>query len=143
MASKKGGVCLDLGIGPKVAPQVTCLDVDTQGWAFVPTVGHQCLHLGTMAAPHIQVRLHMSRLRFKESQDPLQNVLWAVQHTAFTGAFLLVVFVLNQTGHMRTAYATVKAILILGILINSLYVCGYIIIACFKYVRHIYKAQRP
>ena len=76
----------------------------------------------------------MSRLRFKDSPDPVQNVLWALQHTAFTGAFLLVVFILNYTGHMRTAYAIVKAIFILGILINSLYVCGYLIIACFKFV---------
>ena len=85
----------------------------------------------------------MSRLRFKDSPDPVQNVLWALQHTAIVGAFVLVVFILNYTDHIRTAYAIVKAILILGILINSLYVCGYIIIACFKYILHIYKAQRP
>ena len=84
----------------------------------------------------------MSQLRFRKSPDPLRHFVWALQHAAIFGAFALVVFVLNQTDDMRTASALVKAVLILGLLINLLYFCGYIIIATIKYAGRAYEARK-
>jgi hypothetical protein len=84
----------------------------------------------------------MSQLRFRKSPDPLRNFVWALQHAAIFGAFALVVFVLNQTDHMRMTSALGKAVLILGLLVNFMYFCGYIIIAGIKYAGRAYEARK-
>lgn len=84
----------------------------------------------------------MSQLRFRKSPDPLRHLVWALQHAAIFGAFALVVFVLNQTDHMGTTSALAKAVLILGLLINFLYFCGYLINAGIKYAGRAYEARK-
>jgi len=76
----------------------------------------------------------MAQLRFKTSSDPIQNFLWGLKHAAYFAAFLLTVFLLNRLGAMPTTYAIFKAVLILGLLVNFLYFCGYIVIASVKYL---------
>ena len=84
----------------------------------------------------------MSRLRFRSSPDPMQHVRWALRHAAYIGAFLAVVIGLNLGDLMRTTYPIVKAVLLLGLLINLLYFCGYIIIAGVKYLGRMYAIRR-
>ncbi len=84
----------------------------------------------------------MSRLQFRSSPDPRQHVRWALRHAAYIGAFLLVVIGLNHADLMRTAYPVVKAILLLGLLVNLLYFCGYIIIASVKCLGRVYAIRK-
>jgi len=84
----------------------------------------------------------MSRLQFKDSPDPFQNIRWALQDAVFVGAFVLVAFALNQADLMLTTFPVVKAVLLLGLLINFLYFCGYIIIASIKYAARLHATRK-
>lgn len=84
----------------------------------------------------------MSRLQFKSSPDPRQHVRWALRHAAYICAFLLVVMGLNHADLMRTAYPIVKAVLLIGLLVNLLYFCGYIVIASVKYLGSVYAIRK-
>ena len=59
-------------------------------------------------------------------------------HAGYFAAFSLIVFLLKQLGLMRTTYAVVKAVLILGLLITFLYFCGYMLIASVRYLRNVH-----
>ena len=84
----------------------------------------------------------MSRLYFKKSPDPIQNIRWALAHAAYLSGFVGVVYLLNYSGVMPNTYPEVKAVLILGVLINFLYVCGYILIAGVRYFLDAYTKQK-
>jgi len=80
----------------------------------------------------------MSRLYFKKSADPIQNIRWALVHIAYLSVFVGVAYSLKIIGVMPNVYPEVKAVLILGVLINFLYVCGYMLIATMRYFFNAY-----
>ena len=84
----------------------------------------------------------MGRLRFKTSSDPIQNIRWGLMHVGYFAVFALIVFLLNQFGVMATTYAVIKAVLILGLLINFLYFCGYMLIASVRYFGNVYANRK-
>lgn len=85
---------------------------------------------------------NMSRLYFKKSPDPIQNIRWALMHTAYLSGFVGVVYLLNHLGAMSNTYPLIKATLILGVLINFLYLCGYILIAGVRYFSNAYTKRK-
>jgi len=84
----------------------------------------------------------MGQLRFKTSSDPTQNIRWGLVHVGYFAAFSLIVFLLNQFDVMPTTYAVIKAVLILGLLINFLYFCGYMWIASVRYFGNVHANRK-
>ena len=84
----------------------------------------------------------MLRLRFKTSQNPIQNIRWGLMHVGYFAGFSLIVFLLNQYDVMRITYPIIKAVLIFGLFINFLYFCGYMLIACVKYFWNLHANRK-
>jgi hypothetical protein len=76
----------------------------------------------------------MSGLNCKISSEPLQNIRWALRHAGYLVAFALIIFALNHFDRMANTASFEKAILIIGLLVNFLYFCAYILIAGVRWL---------
>jgi hypothetical protein len=59
-------------------------------------------------------------------------------HAGYVTAFSLIVFLLNQLDVMSITYPFIKVVLMLGVLINFLYFCGYMLIASVRYFGNVH-----
>ena len=71
----------------------------------------------------------MSTLSYKRSRSPTQNLRWSFRHLLFSSAFIALLLI--DRIYITSGSSWLKAIAVLGILINSVYVLGYIVIAAF------------
>lgn len=61
-------------------------------------------------------------------------MIWAGWHTLYLALFAVVVWIAHWTDTMRDESAFMKAVLLLGLLINLIYVLGYLLIAAVRYL---------
>jgi|SRR5450830_1279921 len=73
----------------------------------------------------------MGSLNFKISTNPKQNIRWSLWHAVFCAVF---VFLLNQCATLPSTTPVVKAVLIVGALVNLLYFFGYVLIAGVRFL---------
>jgi hypothetical protein len=71
----------------------------------------------------------MATLSYKRSRSPKQNLRWSFRHLLFGFAFVALLFI--DKNYVTSDGGWLKAIAILGVLVNVVYVLGYIVIAVF------------